>query len=349
MVDGRWTMTQSENMTITALAPWFGGKRNLSGDIVAELGEHRAYWEPFAGSMAVLLSKPPCSMETVNDLHGHLVNLARVVRDSELGPRLYRMLRRTLMHEEFFAESDGQVREEERLNYFSQGIEGIDRISKGRQLMAAYDYFLVSWMGRNGTAGTPASHKGTFCVRYTNRGGHAGRRWSGAVNSIPAWRRRLADVTIIRRDAFELIERIADEERVAIYCDPPYLVKGARYLHDDNVGRPASVSDAEWSETVALCRRQGPDLAALPPERQAWHLLLARRLSRFCKARVVVSYYDHELLSALYPAIDGWHCRRLKAAKAMVHAGQRGNSGRVDAPEVLLINGPSLVEKEGLF
>lgn len=57
-------------------------------------------------------------------------------------------------------------------------------------------------------------------------------------------------------------------------------------------------------------------------------------------ARVIVSYYDHALLSTMYP---GWTVRRLKATKALVSAGRRDNRGRVDAPEVLLINGPSLV------
>jgi hypothetical protein len=46
------------DMPIKALAPWFGGKRNLAPLIVAELGEHRCYWEPFCGSMAGL---PSCT------------------------------------------------------------------------------------------------------------------------------------------------------------------------------------------------------------------------------------------------------------------------------------------------
>lgn len=50
--------TQSAAPIITAIAPWFGSKRTLAPRIVAELGSHRAYWEPFCGSMAVLLAKP---------------------------------------------------------------------------------------------------------------------------------------------------------------------------------------------------------------------------------------------------------------------------------------------------
>lgn len=81
---------------ITSLVPWFGSKRRLASRIVAELGDHRAYWEPVCGSMATLLSKPRASQETVNDLHGDLINLARCVQHAGVGPRLYRRLRRVL-------------------------------------------------------------------------------------------------------------------------------------------------------------------------------------------------------------------------------------------------------------
>lgn len=75
-------------MEIKGLAPWFGSKRMLAPTIVAQLGLHQAYWEPFAGSMSVLLAKPAATMENVNDLHGDLVNLARVVKDAEIGQSL---------------------------------------------------------------------------------------------------------------------------------------------------------------------------------------------------------------------------------------------------------------------
>lgn len=39
---------------VGALLPYYGGKRTLAPRIVAELGRHRAYWEPFMGSLAVL-------------------------------------------------------------------------------------------------------------------------------------------------------------------------------------------------------------------------------------------------------------------------------------------------------
>src|SRR5690349_21732835 len=100
----------SNRPTITALAPWFGAKRNLAPAIAEEIGPHRVYWEPFCGSMAVLLAKPPASMETVNDLHGDLINLARVIKHEQLGPRLYRQLRRSLFDEQLLEDAREYLR-----------------------------------------------------------------------------------------------------------------------------------------------------------------------------------------------------------------------------------------------
>jgi DNA adenine methylase len=93
---------------------------------------------------------------------------------------------------------------------------------------------------------------------------------------------------------------------VVIYADPPYLAKGAEYLHD-----------FDW-------------LA---------HRRLATVLRRFQKTRVVISYYDHPDLAAMYP---GWTKVDCAMTRAMASQGQRGERGNAEkAPEVLLINGPS--------
>lgn len=289
-----------DNMKIKAIAPWFGSKRSLAPRIVAELGEHRVYWSPFCGSMPVLLIKSPCVMETVNDLHGDLINLARVIKHYHFGPVLYRLLRRTLMHEDFFNESAEFLRTQ----LSPDRHDGFD-------VERAYHYFIASWLGRNGVAGTK-SYNFHYCVRYTANGGHAAKRWYSVVRSIPAWRRRLANVTILRRDAFNIIERIGDAEGTAIYVDPPYLTKGAKYVHD--------FEDRD-------------------------HARLAELLGRFTKARVVVSYYDDPRLDKLYPA-GRWTKVLCYRHKALSVQGKQGSAAKT-APEVLLINGPSYTNAEG--
>lgn len=290
-------------MKINAIAPWFGGKRNLAPEIVRELGKHSAYWEPFCGSMAVMLAKEAAPMETVNDLNGDLINLARVIQHPTEGPRLYRRLRRTLAAKAIMDDCAERWKESGRRTA-GDDPDG-DR---------AYDYFVSSWLGRNGVSGTKSFNQG-YSRRFTKSGGHSAKRWTSAVDSIPEWRRRMRQVSILSECGIGIIERIEDASGVAIYVDPPYMAKGAKYVHDFEADD---------------------------------HARLAAALRRFRQTRVVVSYYDDPVVRDLY---DGWSVRPLKATKAMVNQGMRDRVGATAAPELLLINGPSLVDipEIGLF
>src|SRR6185503_21186345 len=119
-------------------------------------------------------------------------------------------------------------------------------------------YFTFCWQGRNGSAGSNGGQN--FCVRYTSKGGSPGTRFKSTVDSIESWHERLRAVVILNEDAFGLLQRIEDLAGTAIYVDPPYLTKSAKYIHDFN------------------------------PED---HARLAEALHRFKRTRVVVSYYDH--------------------------------------------------------
>ncbi len=280
-------------MKITAIAPWFGSKRRLAPRIVEALGDHRVYWEPFCGSLAVLLAKEKCSSETVNDLHGDLINLARVLKDEATARDLWGRLMRFVMHEDLFREAADRWKA--RGYGPSPGEPDVDR---------AEEFMVCSWFGRNGVAGTESYNHG-FCVRYTANGGHAATRWRSTVESIPAWHERLRGVTILNRDAFDLLERVEDHKRTVIYCDPPYIEKGSTYVHD------FAASD---------------------------HGRLAELLRRFQRTRVVVSYYEHPLLADLY---DGWQKIECPMTKALVNQGMRDQEGvAVIANEVLLVNRP---------
>ena len=62
---------------------WFGGKRKVAPQVWEALGDVDNYVEPFAGSLAVLLGRPPSSREkmteTVNDADGFLANFWRAL------------------------------------------------------------------------------------------------------------------------------------------------------------------------------------------------------------------------------------------------------------------------------
>jgi len=284
-------------MAIKALAPWFGGKRTLAPRIVAELGEHSAYWEPFGGGLSVLLNKPACREETVNDLHGDLVNLARVLAGDDWW-ELCDRVQRTMFCEDLFTEAKARLAE-----------------SPADEVQRAYDYLVVSWMGLNGVAGT-AQTNANLAVRYTSNGGDPAKRWRSVGESLPAWHERLLRVRILRRDAFTLLGRIEDKRGTVIYVDPPYVQKSAKYLFD---------------------------FGSSEAEQVARHQELARTLGRFRHTRVVVSYYDDPLVRAAYAA---WTIVPVEATKGLVSSGRRDQAGAIEAPEVLIVNGPAYTEKQ---
>ena len=133
-------------------------------------------------------------------------------------------------------------------------------------------------------------------------------RWTRFQNSKAGLRRKRPN--ILRGDGIELCEKIIDEGGIAIYADPPYVV-GDEYLHG-------------FTEDD--------------------HVRLATALRRFRKTRVVVSYYDCPLVRELYA---GWTIREIPLSKNMGYK-MRGGPNDEIAPEILIINGPSLAGG-GLF
>lgn len=288
--------------TIGSVLPYFGGKRTMAPRIVQMLGGHRAYVEPFAGSLAVLFAKPRSSIEIVNDLNGHLVNLARVLASPDMARELYARCAGTLWCDRLVADAHDRLMQ----SWCDDKGRLLPEISEQPTGHADAAYWLMvrDWIGRNGASGTKTRGIGVS-RRYTNSGGDPGVRWLAATRSIPRWHRRLRGVAIYSMDGIELVQRYEDHERVAIYCDPPYLKAGEVYMH-------------------TFTAEQHRDLAGA--------------LARFDRATVVVSYYDEphpEIdLRDLYPP-DRWAWHRVDASKALANAGQRAG-GAVKAPEVLI-------------
>lgn len=278
-----------ERPSIKSLLPWYGSKRTLAPRIVKELGKHRAYVEPFAGSMAVLIEKPRVSVEIVNDLHADLINLARVIRNPILGPIFYRRVRRWSLHAGVIDDAKSILK---------TATDPVDR---------AVAYFAMSWLGLNGYSGTEKEFQNVnTAVRYTLLGGgDPVTRFKSAIAAAYWIGKRLRHVDIRSEDAIALCERIKDVPGQCFYVDPPYLEKGARYLHD------FASSD---------------------------HARLARALCRFKATRIVVSYYDSPDLDSLYP---GWTKVDCSMVKSLVSQGRRDSKHSAIAPEVLLINGES--------
>src|SRR5690606_10176371 len=84
-------------MKVTALVPWFGSNRSCASYVGEAMKGCEWVGVPFAGSMTEVRYIEARSV-LVNDLHRHLINLARVTADTWLGPELYRHLRRRVFH-----------------------------------------------------------------------------------------------------------------------------------------------------------------------------------------------------------------------------------------------------------
>lgn len=63
------------------LFPWPGGKTRLLQHLLPLLSDnpHTTYVEAFAGGAALLFAREPAKIEVINDMHGELVSLYRVV------------------------------------------------------------------------------------------------------------------------------------------------------------------------------------------------------------------------------------------------------------------------------
>lgn len=310
-------------MKIGAVAPWFGGKRTLASRIVQELGEHDAYFEPFCGGLPIILSKPEARQETVNDLHGDLINLARVLRVRAAAEDLYDRLSRTLFHESLLADAA------ENMLWLRLDECQVDRDITPEAVHRAYWFFIASWMARNGVAGTDRTDY-QAAVRWTAGGGSPTIRFNNAVDSIPAWHHRLKNVVMMRRDAFTIIPKFEDANHVAIYCDPPYPAETRSNLDDDGVSKSGGGGGRylhEFAHGGSALFGGGADD----------HSRLADQLRAFKRARVVVSCYDCPRYRELY---DGWtfvECHRQKNLRRQNAAKHEA----AEAPEVLIINGPS--------
>jgi len=173
---------------------------------------------PFCGGLSEV---PHIDARTIvcNDLHKHILNLARVAADPRLGPALYRRLRRLILHPQTLAYAQGVCRE----------IGSIP--TESEMLDWAENYFVCAWMARNGTAGTKNEFKAGLSFRWEAGGGDSATRYRNAVGSLLAWRRTLARCTFTCLDVFEFLKNCKDETGLGLYADAPWPSDGDCYAH----------------------------------------------------------------------------------------------------------------------
>ncbi len=181
---------------------WYGGKYSHLDWLLPLLPTAHHYCEPFAGSGAVLLNRPPSPVETYNDLDGEVVNFFRVLREQK----------------DALTEAIG-------LTPFSREEFGLACSLEPdlAPLERARRFYVRARQVRTGLAQTATIGRWANC-KETSRAGMSGvvSRWLGGVAALPQIAERLLRVQIENRPALDVIQ-LYDAPGTLFYCDPPYL------------------------------------------------------------------------------------------------------------------------------
>ena len=177
---------------------YFGGKTSIAPKIAALLPPHEHYVEPFGGSLAALLAKPPSVFETVNDLDGDLMHFWRTLRDDPGG-----------------LERACALTPHSRAEYLaSYDLEGTGGLERARRIWVRLTQGRGGSMRRTGwryyvdPRGSSSSMPG-YLEAYAAR--------------IAAAAARLHRVSLECKPALEIIAQYGQHDGVLIYADPPYL------------------------------------------------------------------------------------------------------------------------------
>lgn len=189
-----------------------GSKWNIASKLVELIPPHHSYVEPYFGSGAVLFSKSPSAIETVNDLDGDVVNLFHCIQQDS--KRLARLVMTTPFSREIY---DKQFDSDN---------------SYVAQYQSAAGFLIRCWQGHGfRTNGYKVGWKNDVQGRER---AYALWNWYRLPDWIIEIAERLRKVQIECRPALEVIERF-DYKNVFMYVDPPYLLstrRGKQYKHE---------------------------------------------------------------------------------------------------------------------
>jgi DNA adenine methylase len=187
------------------------------------------FCEPFGGSAAVLINRPPAPVETYNDLDSEVVNFFQCLRDHS--DELIQLISLTPFSREELVKA---CRSEPNLS-------GIERARR---------FFVRARQTRTGLAQTSSEGRWAHCV-LTSRATMAGAvsRWLGSVEGLPQIVQRLQRVQIENAPATEVIRRY-DSPKTLFYCDPPY----PHEARGDSKAYGYEMTDREHEELAELLR-----------------------------------------------------------------------------------------------
>ncbi len=181
---------------------WYGGKFSHLDWLLPLLPECSHYCEPFGGSAAILLNRPPSPVETYNDLDGEVVNFFKVLREEK--ENLIEVIGLTPFSREEFAKA-------------CQLDPKLPAFERARR------FYVRARQVRTGLAQKATIGRWANCMN-TSRNGMSGvvSRWLGGIEDLAFIAERLLRVQIENRPALEVVQ-LYDSKDTLFYCDPPYV------------------------------------------------------------------------------------------------------------------------------
>lgn len=176
---------------------WYGGKIRMVHTINFLIPEHKAYYEPFMGSAALLLNHPRSELEVINDLDRDLVHFMKTLADREKGKILVDRLCQLWYGKSEFAEA---------LENKKRNFKGLDEIDK------AVMVFTLITQSFNATRKdfSAKAYKDTNAYREDIR------------FHIPKVYERLENVRVKNMNGIDLLDKISDNPNAFAFVDPPY-------------------------------------------------------------------------------------------------------------------------------
>ncbi len=206
---------------------YYGGKNpyNNTGKFVANLipwNKHTTYVEPFAGMLGVLLQRKPVANEIINDLNSDVVNWWNQVRENT----------EKLAHKIAFTPWSRETFNNAQKMLLNPKLDNLNR---------AWAFHVII---QQSLFHGPCNNN-SWSIGYNYLTNASSGKWTG--KELLPLANRLFRVQVENRNALGLLERMIEEDRAVIYCDPPYRSANTN---------PYGVLDIDWDRMTELVKSQ---------------------------------------------------------------------------------------------
>ena len=180
------------------ILPYWGGKVQLSRQLVAMMPPHNRYIEVFAGGLSMFFRKKKCKYNVVNDRDNDIVNLYESIRTE---------------FDEFSHHFRYLIKSRELFNKFKAVIKNDKDISIPNPKRAAEYYFIIK-CAFNNNFHNPISKSQEWNINF--------------LKDINYSKQYFDTVMVENFDFRELIKRYPPKEDDFWYLDPPYIAATER-------------------------------------------------------------------------------------------------------------------------